>query len=70
MQLMQKNGEPGIDLLEESIVVESSMRNGWLEFDLSPFQHVVYKPFYITFEQILEREDRIKIAEGYRDFIS
>jgi hypothetical protein len=62
-------GEPGVDLLEKSLVVESRMRNGWLEFDLSSFQHLIYKPFFVTFEQILERKDRVKIAEGYRDFI-
>jgi hypothetical protein len=61
--------EPGIDLLQKSIVLESSMKNGWLDFDLSQLRHVVYKPFFVTFEQILDVNDRTKIAEGYRDFM-
>jgi hypothetical protein len=62
-------GGPGTDLLEKSIVVESSMKNGWLEFDLSQLKQVVYKPFFLTFEQILDLNDRTKIAEGYRQFM-
>jgi hypothetical protein len=62
-------GAPGGDLLQKSIVLESSMKNGWLDFDLSQLRLVVYKPFFITFEQILDLNDRTAIAEGYRDFM-
>ena len=63
------NGSPGRDLLQRSIISESTMRSGWLDFDLSPSNLVVSKPFFITFEQILTKADRITIADGYRDFI-
>ena len=50
-------GEPGTDLLQKSIVLESSIKNGWVDFDLSQLRHVVYKPFFVTFEQILDVND-------------
>jgi CubicO group peptidase (beta-lactamase class C family) len=63
-------GQPGEDLLTESIVMESTMRNGWLTFDLSRLNHEVAKPFFVAFEQILDLNDRIAIANEYRDFIA
>lgn len=63
-------GQPGNDLLPKSIVVESTSRQGWLEFDLSHLNLQVSKPFFLTFEQILDLRDRTLIADGYRDFIS
>ncbi|RYG37527.1 MAG: class A beta-lactamase-related serine hydrolase, partial [Chitinophagaceae bacterium] len=62
-------GQPGEDLWQKSLVVESSMKNGWLEFDLSGFNHQISKPFFVTFEQILDLKDRTDIANGYREFI-
>jgi CubicO group peptidase (beta-lactamase class C family) len=62
-------GQPGEDMLQQSIVVTSSMRNGWLEFDLSQLNFIVSKSFFVTFEQITDRADRIAIADGYRKFL-
>jgi CubicO group peptidase (beta-lactamase class C family) len=63
-------GAPGNDLLHENIVMESSMRNGWLRFDLSKQNIEVSQPFFITFEQILDINDRIAIAQDYKEFIT
>jgi hypothetical protein len=63
------NGEPGADILDKNVVVESAMKNGWLEFDLTPHSIVVSNPFYITFEQILDSKDRTMIADGFREFM-
>ncbi len=60
---------PGEDLLSKSVVIESNMRNGWLTFDLSEFQYLINKPFFIAFERILTKTDRDQIAKGYQDFI-
>ena len=60
--------QPGEDLLDKSVVVESSMRNGWLEFDLSSFKFLVSKPFFIAFERILTESDRTIIATSYKEF--
>lgn len=62
-------GKPENDLLSQSIIVESSIRKGWLDFDLSHLNYQVSKPFFITFEQILDLKDRTSIADGYRHFI-
>src|SRR6188768_1091625 len=62
-------GKPANDLLSQSIIVESTIRKGWLEFDLSHLDLQVSKPFFLTFEQILDLKDRTLIADGYRNFI-
>ena len=62
-------GKPANDLLSQSIIVESTIRKGWLEFDLSHLNFQVSKPFFLTFEQILDLKDRTLIADGYRKFI-
>lgn len=66
---VDSSGAPGNDLLEKSVVAESDMRNGWMEFDLTPFQMIMTKPFFVTFEQILDVHDRTKIADGYREYM-
>jgi CubicO group peptidase (beta-lactamase class C family) len=63
------SGEPGADILQQSVVVESTMRKGWLDFDLTPFKLLSTKPFFVTFEQILDKQDRTIIADGYREFM-
>ena len=63
-------GQPGEDILQESIVMESSMKNGWLEFDLSHLNYEISKSFFVTFEQILDLGDRTVIANEYREFIA
>jgi serine beta-lactamase-like protein LACTB len=60
---------PGEDLLNKSVVVESSMKNGWLTFDLSEFNYLISEPFFVAFERILTKTDRELIAKGYQDFI-
>jgi serine beta-lactamase-like protein LACTB len=62
-------GQPGQDLLAKSIVMESSMRNGWLEFNLSDLNLEIDKPFFITFEQLLDLQDRTLITNDYNKFI-
>ncbi len=52
-----------------SLVEESTIKKGWLEFDFSKLRFQVEKPFFIVFEQILDRDDRRVIAEGYQKLI-
>jgi hypothetical protein len=59
-------GGPGIDITSQSIVLESSIRDGWLEFDLRHLKYLVVKPFFIAFEQLLTKNDRTLITDGYR----
>ena len=62
-------GAPGKDLLQQSVIVESSIRSGWVEFDLSKLNIVITKPFFLTFEKIHDLADRTAIANGYRDLL-
>lgn len=61
-------GKPGDDLLNESIVAESDMRNGWLNFDLSKYNLYVNGPFFIAFEWIMDDKDRQGLKQVYREF--
>ncbi|MBS1638494.1 MAG: serine hydrolase [Bacteroidetes bacterium] len=65
----QLTGHPGKDLLNKSIVMQSSMKNGWLEFDLSKLNIEIDQPFFVTFEQILDLTDRTLIADNYKKFL-
>jgi hypothetical protein len=60
---------PGKDLLSKSIVVESSMKNGWVIFDFSEPQFLVTKPFFVAFERILTKKDRELVASGFQEFM-
>ena len=61
-------GQPGKDMLEQNLIVESKMKAGWLEFDFSSLNMLMSKPFFVTFEQLTTQSDRIAIANGYRKF--
>ena len=63
-------GHPGQDILTKSIVMESSIRKGWMEFDLSDLNIEIDKPFFVTFEQLLDVTDRTLIKNDYDKFRS
>ncbi|MBK8504957.1 MAG: carboxypeptidase-like regulatory domain-containing protein [Saprospiraceae bacterium] len=59
---------PGRDLLEESVVVESQLFDGWLKFDLASYQLKVKGDFFLVFEWILEKRDRANLYDQYDQF--
>ena len=60
---------PGADLLRESIVMNSIVRQGWLEIDLSSYAIVLTRRhFFLAFEWITTSGDRQQIARQYRDY--
>jgi hypothetical protein len=61
-------GAPGTDLLNESLVIESAIKRGWISFDLSKYNLLVHGPFYIAFEWIMDEKDRDALKALYRDF--
>lgn len=61
-------GAPGLDFLNESLVIESGIQRGWLSFDLSKYDLLVHGPFYIAFEWIMEEKDRDALKAVYREF--
>ncbi|MEM9391570.1 MAG: carboxypeptidase-like regulatory domain-containing protein [Bacteroidota bacterium] len=64
------NNLPGKDLFKESLVVASSINQGWLEFDLSSKNFLVEQDsFYIQFEWLYEESDRHYIAQSYTNYM-
>jgi len=62
-------GKPGADLIDQSIIEKATFLWGWLKFDLSKINFQIKGPFFVTFEQLLDKNDRKKIALGYRKII-
>jgi hypothetical protein len=62
-------GKPGEDLLEQSIIEESSIKDGWLSFDLSKYNFMATGPFFVTFEQLIESDKRTEIILAYRGIL-
>jgi len=63
-------GLPGDDLILKNLVQVSEIRNGWLSFDLSDGQLIIDDPFFLVFETLTTQQDRIEIAQGYKDYIA
>ena len=63
-------GKPGEDLIEKSIIVESSVKGGWIDFDLTNQYFEARGPFFVTFEQLIDKDDRATVAKGFRDIVS
>jgi hypothetical protein len=62
-------GLPGNDLFNESIVVTSKIRKGWVTFDLSKYIVRIHTAsFYVVFEWILEYDERLELIENYQEF--
>ncbi len=60
---------PGDDLFNESIVVTSDKKRGWLTFDLSSFNYKINEEsFFLVFEWILEDKDRLKLFNGFAEY--
>lgn len=59
---------PGKDILNESVVVESSIFDGWLKIDLSPYTIKVNSDYFLVFEWILEKKDRANLYQQYEKF--
>lgn len=63
------NNLPGDDLFNESIVVTSDNKRGWLTFDLSPYNYKInQESFFLVFEWILEDKDRLKLFNGFAEY--
>ncbi|MEM7296903.1 MAG: serine hydrolase, partial [Bacteroidota bacterium] len=60
--------KPGEDILYEQVLVESSIRKGWLTFPLKEIHQIEEEAFYLTFEWILDKTDRQYIHNTYQRF--
>lgn len=65
-----ETGMPGVDILNESIVITSALQKGWLEVDLNFYNLRITDPeFFLAFEWILDRDDRKRMAEDLHCFL-
>ncbi len=56
------NNMPGEDLFDESIVIQSSIQRGWLDFDLTQYSYrIPQDSFFLMLEWIIEDKDRIEM---------
>ncbi len=62
-------GIPGADLIEDQILAYSTIKRGWLEFDLPEAFSIEESSFYLVFEWILEKKDRQFIVNAYTTYI-
>lgn len=60
-----QDGIPGNDLLLENVIVESSIKSGWLIFQLADLDIFLPKEFFLSFEWIMTEEAR----KAYSRFI-
>jgi uncharacterized membrane protein len=62
-------GLPDKDLFDQSIIHTSSVRNGWINFDLEPYRIVISDPsFFLVFEWIMDERDRLRLIKQYDEY--
>lgn len=63
------NNLPGRDLFNESIVITSDIKRGWLTFDLSSYNiTIAEESFFLVFEWILEDKVRVKMFNTLAEY--
>lgn len=63
-EVEEESGLPGKDMVDESILISESFEKGWLEIDLLPYNiWVTNSEFFLTFEWIMDKDDRRRLAE-------
>jgi len=66
MEVDSSSGLPGNDILKENAIITSSIKEGWIFFDLVKYKILITKPsFYLVFEWILEDNERLTILKEY-----
>ncbi|MBK7869772.1 MAG: hypothetical protein IPJ74_03340 [Saprospiraceae bacterium] len=50
-----EGGLPGKDLLNENVIISSSIKKGTLSVDLSSYNLLINKPFFLVFEWIVDK---------------
>ena len=62
-------GLPDNDLFDESIILTSSIRRGWVTFDLRPYRLLINDTsFFLAFEWIMNDRDRLDLGRQYKQY--
>ena len=65
----EKTGLPGPDFFNQSIVVTSAIRHGWISFDLKPYRIFIRdSSFFLAFEWIMDERDRLNLLNKYYEY--
>ena len=67
-ELDTATGLPGKDILNESVIKNSTLENGRLDIDLSKYNIEINGDFYLGFEWILDKNDRKNLYQQYEGF--
>jgi hypothetical protein len=60
---------PGKDLFNENVIATSSMKSGWVTFDLSSLNFRIDAPsFLLVFEWILDDNARLNLSNLYKRY--
>ena len=69
MEIDSANGlKPGDDIIYEQLIEESSIKKGWLDFSIPASLQIEQDAFYLVFEWILTRKERVMIDELYAEY--
>ncbi len=67
----ENNNLPGTDIFNESIVIASTLKKGWLDFDLTAYNYQINEPsYYVMLEWILDEEDRRYISKITKEIVA
>ncbi len=70
MNVDEKTGLPGEDILSQNIIQESEITRGWLQFSLADYDLWMYEgSFFLVFEWILDNKDRMLLTEQILDHL-
>ncbi len=62
-------GTPGKDILDENIIVESSITKGWLEVDMTPYNIQLNRiHFFLVAEWLMTEQDRLSLLGQYKQY--
>jgi hypothetical protein len=62
-------GLPGNDLLNESVIITSRIKKGWVSADLSKYNIAIGSTqFFVVFEWIMDQPTRMEIARSFREY--
>jgi hypothetical protein len=62
------SGLPDKDLLNENVIINSSIKKGWLTIDLRPYRFIASQPFFLAIEWIMEDKDRLALLNLYSEY--
>ena len=61
--------QPGQDLIHDQLIEVSTIKKGWLDFEINQNCLIKDDAFFVVFEWIMDQEDREYVTRKYEEFI-